>query len=422
MSTLTVNASAAEASPQQPSAVASNTTDPAHQPFAVASDITNPAHRPPRDAFVPNPKQQPYAPTSDITDPDHQAPQDTHVANLTHQSNTTLALEFVAEHLSSTEDGVRIANKLSPTCTALRGVGASTRAAFVGTHNALLDHLRANIHLGCCLRWIRFRQTDPDHEDISEWLADIVHYWRFDISEDDLLKYSDFVDAIVLGLKAPHFDTLLYNRCLQIINDLHYWSRIGDSEAAQYRFPGPEEHKQYYHVFYGETDREHNVEMEACMSNGGVLGIINMMKAFISGSFVDEALLLNIHSFWKNAFDIRCMTPRCLQLAMEASPDRNIIFLLHDFYSIPSCETQSTRLRNFDWTIRNLYQYQRIQIEAHDLVFQYEPPDDDDYLENLRRDLTWVRDIFLILVEYLGYSKSTEEDAHRITKFLETIP
>ena len=158
------------------------------------------------------------------------------------------------------------------------------------------------------------------------------------------------------------------------------------------------------------------------MSNGGVLGIINMMKAFISGSFVDEALLLNIDLFWKNAFDTKCMSSRCLQLAMEASPDRNIIFLLHDFYSIPSCETQSTRLRNFNWIIYGLQLFQRIRIETHDLIYQYEPPDDDDYLENLRRDLTWVRDIFLILVEYLGDPNRTEGDAHDITKFLETIP
>ena len=46
-----------------------------------------------------------------------------------------------ARHLPLSEDGVRATNKLTFTCTALRGVGASTRAAFVEAHNALLDSL-----------------------------------------------------------------------------------------------------------------------------------------------------------------------------------------------------------------------------------------------------------------------------------------
>ena len=91
-------------------------------------------------------------------------------------------------------------------------------------------------------------------------------------------KCDEDVDEDIIEYETPHFNTLLYNRCLQIINDLHYYSRFTASNLDEYSCP--KEHKEYFCVF---ELQKHNIDMEAFMKNGGVLGIIKMMKAFISG-------------------------------------------------------------------------------------------------------------------------------------------
>ena len=330
-----------------------------------ACDLTGPAH------------------TSDLFDASDQLPRDASATNTTQPPDMTLVLDLVAGHLPFTEDGVRAANKLSRTCTALRGVGAPTRAGFVEAHNALLDHLLSKIDLEDLAIWLRKKNKVGDDE-----VPDYDWYQHVNLTPDLPQICVNFTDAFIVALRTPHFHGPLYTRSIQIFHDFYY--QIEDTMDSC------------------------NVEIETLLRNGGMLAIYDMMRALISGSFADDTLLQSLATLFHKLFrSLRSQSLLCFRLLYEASRDRSVWLVLRDFYSLyflrcpdsKSCNNSELDeiLRGIiSWAVQNIHLYGSYRPDWPHSYTEYKFGTLKEYTEYMRENLSFVRHVVSSFLDLTG--------------------
>ena len=226
-----------------------------------------------------------------------------------------------ARHLPLSEDGVRATNKLTFTCTALRGVGASTRAAFVEAHNALLDSLHRVVK----------------HSTFEGYFSHFHPYWRWEGLRP--IHTENFSPATLQGFKFDltmrEYNTII-NRDLYPLEEETILTYIGN-------FSTPFFVESTLHMatplFIIDacpsfiTLIAKGVVVTCCFELGtyffnlydhaGVFrGISNIMRAFMLGFIADKKMLCCIDHSLLSFFG--CMNLYCLCDSSKFLPSGNL--------------------------------------------------------------------------------------------------
>tara|TARA_B100001142_G_scaffold330339_1_gene398301 strand:- start:4333 stop:5514 length:1182 start_codon:yes stop_codon:yes gene_type:complete len=236
--------------------------------------------------------------------------------------DTALVLDIVAAHLAPDEDGVRTANKLACTCTAWRDVGATARTAFASEHDALLDQQLSSLCHASFSNWLVdvLRNSDQwdenkrgfDSDDIRDTcmlLKPVMARHAFDVPDIDtetVKKFQSFFDSILVGLNTPHLNIALYRRCLHLMFKTHKFSRFNWALGGG---------------FYS---------MLSFMYEGGFIGLLQLVRGFLSGLFDDQALLADLEKMLECIFRFR-RNLELVYIAHQLMPGGNILLLLTDF-------------------------------------------------------------------------------------------
>tara|TARA_B100000405_G_scaffold301834_1_gene263924 strand:- start:18975 stop:20237 length:1263 start_codon:yes stop_codon:yes gene_type:complete len=258
----------------------------------------------------------PKASGSDAAAPAHRPPTAEH-------PDTALVLDIVAAHLAPNQDGVRTAIKLECTCTAWRGVGATVRTAFASAHDALLDQQLSSLCHESFSDWLVgvLRNSDQLDENKRGFESDDIRHTcillkpvmarhAFDVPDIDaetVKKFQSFFNSILVGLNTPHLNIALYRRCLHLMFETHEFSH-----ANNWAWGGG------------------SFSMLSFIYEGGFIGLLQLVRGFLSGLFDDQALLADLEKMLERIFSFK-RNLELVYIAHQLMPGGNILLLLTDF-------------------------------------------------------------------------------------------
>lgn len=161
-------------------------------------------------------------------------------------------------------------------------------------------------------------EMDPDkrgfdHNDIRckcILLQPVMARHAFDVPNTDaetVKKFQSFFNSILVGLNTPHLNIALYRRCLHLMFQTYDFTECGAELGYQ-----------FYCIL-------------SFIHEGGFIGLLQLVRGFLSGRFDDQALLADLTKMLELVFNFKYRNLEMFYIAHQAMFGGNILLLLTDF-------------------------------------------------------------------------------------------